>query len=438
MNDPKSWLNNAPPGWLRVRLGQLGQFDASGIDKKSIEDETPVAMVNYTDVYGNKAGILRSHTHYMRVTAPPEKARRCALKRGDVLFTPSSETADEIGVAAVVEDDMPGTVFSYHLVRFKTSSAVDHTFRRHLFNSPLVQRQLARLAKGTTRQILTRSDFRSVEILLPPVECQRAIADFLDRKTAALDALIDKKERLLTLLQEKRQALITQAVTKGLDPNVPMKDSGIEWLGEIPAHWEVVPIKHLARLQTGTTPPTAEDRYYENGSVPWFGPSSVGDGLFVGAPVKHLNLSAVLDGRARLIPALSTLVTCIGATLGRSGLLESEGTANQQITSLSFDPCHGDPLFMALSIKRLEPVLRERAQYTTLPIVNQSELGTYPLAVPPILEQHAIACAAKNELGRVDSLELTTRRSIARLSEYRQTLITAAVTGQLDVTGEQA
>jgi type I restriction enzyme S subunit len=294
------------------------------------------------------------------------------------------------------------------------------------------------LISTTAQPLLTGSSLSRVMVPRPPLDVQRAIADFLDRKTAAIDALIDKKERLLALLQEKRQALITQAVTKGLDPNVPMKDSGIEWLGEIPAHWEVVPIKHLARLQTGTTPPTAEDRYYENGSVPWFGPSSVGDGLFVGAPVKHLNLSAVLDGRARLIPALSTLVTCIGATLGRSGLLESEGTANQQITSLSFDPCHGDPLFMALSIKRLEPVLRERAQYTTLPIVNQSELGTYPLAVPPILEQHAIACAAKNELGRVDSLELTTRRSIARLSEYRQTLITAAVTGQLDVTGEQA
>ena len=191
MTTPQAWIHVAPREWKRIRLGQLGRFDASGIDKKSVDGEVPVAMVNYTDVYGNVTGLLRPDAHYMKVTAPPTKARGCSLRKGDVLFTPSSETADEIGAAAVVEEDMPGTVFSYHLVRFSPPPTVEHCFRRHLFNSPLVQRQLALLAKGTTRQILTRSDFRSVEVLLPPRGAQRAIADFLDRKTAAIDALIE-------------------------------------------------------------------------------------------------------------------------------------------------------------------------------------------------------------------------------------------------------
>ncbi|MCA9643372.1 MAG: restriction endonuclease subunit S, partial [Myxococcales bacterium] len=113
--------------------------------------------------------------------------------------------------------------------------------------------------------------WRKFLVPVPPMGVQRAIADFLDRKTAAIDALIEKKERLIALLEEKRQALITQAVTKGLDPSVPMKDSGIEWLGEIPAHWEVKRIKYVCRLESGHTPSRSEPSFWVEDEcvIPW-------------------------------------------------------------------------------------------------------------------------------------------------------------------------
>jgi len=122
---------------------------------------------------------------------------------------------------------------------------------------------------------LSRERLAAMQINLPPIEEQQAIASFLDRETARIDALIQKKERMIELLKEKRIALITQAVTKGLDANVPMRDSGIEWLGEVPEHWRITSIKHIAKVVNGSTPSSSEPDFWD-GDILWATPDDLG------------------------------------------------------------------------------------------------------------------------------------------------------------------
>lgn len=289
---------------------------------------------------------------------------------------------------------------------------------------------------GTAQPFVQVSKTLGRPWVLPPLPEQQAIADFLDRETAKIDALVGRMERLIQLLQEKRTALISHAVTKGLDPNAPMKDSGVEWLGEVPEHWSAAPLKRVvSRPQTGTTPPTAREAYYTDGSVPWYGPGSLGIGVAVGAPSKLISAAAVTDGMARLFAAGSTLVCTIGS-IGKAAQLLTPGCANQQITCLTPLPGALKPRYLAYTMKRMEPVLCGIAPSTTLPIVDLQELCALDSAVPPLPEQQAIADHLDAETARIDALVAKAHEGIERLKEYRTALISAAVTGKIDVRDE--
>jgi type I restriction enzyme S subunit len=304
-----------------------------------------------------------------------------------------------------------------------------------MLNCPVAREQLIFLSSTTTGLgNLNGSILGSILVPLAPEDEQQAIAAFLDCERAKIDALVAKKERLIELLQEKRTALITQTVTKGLDPNVLMKDSGIEWLGKIPAHWEVASLKRQAkRIQTGTTPPTGERQYYEDGIVPWYGPGSFAKDLPLQEPVKFISESALRDGVARVFEVGSAVIVTIGATIGKVAFLEFPGSCNQQITGVTFDLHHVVPKYGAYQLKRLEPVLRGRAPNTTLPIIDQEEVGCLPFMVPPAREQEAIAVFLDGETTDIDALVAKIRDAIEHLKEYRMALISAAVTGKIDI-----
>jgi type I restriction enzyme S subunit len=211
------------------------------------------------------------------------------------------------------------------------------------------------------------------------------------------------------------------------------KDSGVEWMGEIPAHWEAAALKRRTRrIQTGSTPPTGETQYYQDGVVPWYGPGSFTEDLPLAEPVKFLSASAVRDGVARKFEARSAVIVTIGATIGKVAFMEYPGSCNQQITAVTFDLRQIFPKYGAYQLKRLEPVLRGIAPNTTLPIVDQEEIGHLPLAVPPASEQEAIAAFLDRETARIDGLVAKKERLIELLQEKRSALLTRAVTKGLD------
>jgi type I restriction enzyme S subunit len=280
----------------------------------------------------------------------------------------------------------------------------------------------------------------------PPADDQCAIADFLDRETRQIDRLVATKRTLIDRLKEKRTALISRTVTRGLppdaasavgfDPHPTLKPSGFDWIGDVPEHWEVLEVRRVAlRIKTGSTPPTSEERYYDDGTVPWFGPSSFDDEVVVSKPVKWLHGSAVSEGTARLFRVEATMVVTIGATLGKVSALSEMGSCNQQITVIEFNEQRVHARFGTYQLKRLEGVLRAIAPSATLPILGQDDVASITLALPSLAEQRTIADFLDQETARIDLMVAKVEAAIERLQEYRSALITAAVTGKVDVRG---
>ncbi len=434
-------IGQVPTHWDTRALGTLGRFSASGIDKLNVEGQAETRMVNYTDVFGNALGEIRDGSSLMVTTAPPEKLREHTLADGDLLITPSSETAEDIGHAVVFRGSAGAAVFSYHLIRFQPGGDLLPDFAKWALNSSGVRLQLSQKARGTTRQILGRMDFTSTRIPLPPLAEQARIAIFLDRETAKIDALVEKQRRLIELLKEKRQAVISHAVTKGLDPSAPMKASGIEWLGEVPEHWEVLALgRVIERIEQGWSPPAYE-------RPPEAKEASV------------LRLSAIKDGvfqaeQRKALPDLSVDELAGAPTLRRGDFLLTRANTPDLVGDCAIagdvtDTVFSDliyrirfaakalPEFMLLMLRStpLRSQIRSDARGSSMSMAKLSHghIKAWWATLPPPAEQRSIALKVSADLTKLTTLSQEANVAISLLLERRAALISAAVTGKFDV-----
>ncbi len=276
---------------------------------------------------------------------------------------------------------------------------------------------------------------RNFPVPLPELGEQRLIAAHLDSETARIDTLIEKKTRFIELLREKRQALITHAVTKGLDPSVKMKDSGVEWLREVPEHWGVSPLKHLVRFRSGGTP-SKDNLEFWNGDIPWASAKDLKQEVLADT-IDHLNQSAIESGAASLVPSGSILVVVRGMILARLfPVVETlvPMAINQDLKALvpsgKLNSRYLAHLLRGSSAESLSRL--EEAGHGTKALRMENWVSI-ELPVPPLHEQLAIIEMLDIQTARLDSLADKTERSIALLTERRSALITAAVTGQIDL-----
>ena len=210
-----------PPDWKLEKLKFFADIRNSNVDKIDAEDEDPVRLCNYTDVYYNER--ITPDLHFMRGSATKAEIERFQLKRDQVIVTKDSEAWDDIGIPALITEDMPEVLCGYHLSVFEPSPELDGGFLAWLCRAEPLNDQFKLAANGVTRFGLGQYPMKNAFIVLPPLDTQRRIARFLDEKTAQIDGLIAKKRALLNRLGEKRQALITRAVTKGFNARTPMK-----------------------------------------------------------------------------------------------------------------------------------------------------------------------------------------------------------------------
>ena len=256
-----------------------------------------------------------------------------------------------------------------------------------------------------------RKDVHADHTAVPHLSEQRAIAAFLDRETAKIDDLVSKKERLIELLQEKRTTLISDAVTKGLDPDVPLKDSGVEWLGEIPAHWEVKQLKRLAFMQAGTA--ITGDDIGAEGDYPVFG----------GNGVRGYTSSFTHEGEFPLVGRQGALCGCVNFATGKFWASEH---------AVVLRPNAGvNPKWLAQLLQAMS--LNQYSQSAAQPGLSVETIGS--IAAPAALktEQRAIAAFLDHETAQIDALVAKIRKAIDLLKEQRTALISAVVTGKIDV-----
>jgi type I restriction enzyme, S subunit len=246
-----------PAGWRLQKLKFMSDIQASNVDKVSSEDEEPIRLCNYLDVYNNDS--ITPDMPFMEATASDREIEKFTLRDGQVLITKDSESWDDIGISALVRANMPGVLCGYHLAIFTPNSdELDSGFLAWLCRADALNDQFKLSANGVTRFGLGQYAMNNAVIAVPPLATQIRIAAFLDEKTAQIDALIAKKQALMERLAEKRQAIIARAVTKGLNPAASMKDSGVEWLGQVPAQWDVCALGQKIKLQRGVDITKAE------------------------------------------------------------------------------------------------------------------------------------------------------------------------------------
>lgn len=288
-------------------------------------------------------------------------------------------------------------------------------------------------AHGT--KAIRMDQWRGVTLLHPPLDEQRAITDFLDRETARIDALIEKKRRLIELLQEQRAAIITRAVTRGLDPHAPMKDSGVEWLGEIPTKWEIKRIKFLAKVGNGSTPSRDEPEYW-NGHYPWLNSSVVNrDEVVSGAD--FVTARALRECHLPKIqpPAVLVGLTGEGRTRGMASILRREATISQHVAAIHAPKSGVSVDYVRYVLVAAYKYLRELSSGAggTKAALTCAQLGDFEIPLPRLEVQHEIVAALRSRLSRIDTVGQCIEAAIEALSDLRSSLITAAVTGAIDV-----
>ncbi len=357
---------------------------------------------------------------------------------GDVLIC---RLAAPVGRACLAPDLGVRMITSVDVCILKPREELDPRFVVYALSQDAYLSWMGALCRGGTRDRVSRSMLGAIRVPVPAPDEQRAIAEFLDRETGKIDALVAKKERLIELLQEKRTALITHAVTKGLDPTAPTKPSGIPWLGNIPAHWEVKKLWHL----------TPDDRQIMYGIV-LPGPNVDGGVPIVkGGDVKPGRLS--LERLNRTTPEIEAgyarsrlrggdIVYAIRGSIGDAELVPDEiAGANLTQDAARIAPASGVTGNWLLYAVKSEAIFRQLeigALGATIRGINIRDLKRACLPVPPSGEQSEIANYLDQAVSQFDELINAVEAARDRLKEFRTALISAAVTGKIDVREEVA
>ncbi len=431
------WLGEVPEHWSVLRLRNATDMRVSNVDKRANENEVPVRLCNYVDVYKNDR--IRASMPYMRASATQVEIARFRLAAGDVLITKDSEAWNDIGVPALVEDSADDLVCGYHLALLRPFS--DRIIGAYLFRSlqsPAVAYQLHVEANGVTRYGLSHSAIKSIWLPTPPLAEQAAIARFLDYADRRLRRYIRAKQKLIKVLEEQKQAIIHRAVTRGLDPNVRLKPSGVEWLGEVPEHWELKRLKDIATVQTGIT--LGKDyRASETRRYPYLRVANVQAGHVDLRSVKEIDVPES-EARRCMLRARDVLMTEGGDIdkLGRGCIWTGEVASCLHQNHVFAVRCgtrllpeflvglmassHGRSYFQATA-----------KQTTNLAATNGTTLRAFPLFLPDIEEQRRILLSVGAETEAVDRAVIATKHEIKLLREYLTRLIADVVTGKVDV-----
>ncbi len=357
------------------------------------------------------------------------------IRANDVLLVKDGAT---IGKAAIAER-MPSNeaAVNEHVFLLRIS---DDNFPKYYFyviQSPSVQEQIWLEVRGAAQPGLSSEFCSKLIVPRPSKRVQVPIANYLDRETARLDALVAEKERLLKLLAEKRRALITRAVTRGLDPNVPLRDSGVLWLGEIPAHWETWKVGHLAEVGNGSTPSRNNAAYWSEGTIPWLNSSVVNysevtraDQFVTALATQECHLPQVKRG------SVLVAITGQGKTRGRAAVLSFDATINQHLAFIYPKQSHLLPWFLKWTLFAAYDFLRSISDDAggTKGALTCEAVANLRVPVPPVREQAGILENIATSVEQLDSLRAVAKNTISLIKERRSAIISAAITDQLEVT----
>ena len=422
------WLCHVPEHWHVRRLRTVAEMRVSNVDKHTKEEEFPVRLCNYVDVYKNDR--ITQGIAFMSATASRDEIEKFRLNRNDVVITKDSEAWDDIGVPSLVTEPADDLISGYHLAVIRPK---ENTYGPYLFwalRSKPTAYQFHVEAKGVTRYGLAHHGIQSALIPHPPLSEQKAIVRFLDHAEEQIQRYIAGKERLIALLEEERQALVHQAVTRGLDPNVRLKSSGVEWIGDVPEHWEVRRVKTLSKVKRGSSPrPIDDPKYFDlTGEYAW---------------VRIADVTASNHYLEETTQKLSALGQSLSVRLEPGSLfLSIAGSVGKPIIT-RIKCCIHDGFVYFPDLKDNEEYFYQilstpspffgLGKYGTQLNLNTDTVGGIQVAWPPLWQRNHITEFLHAASLKFDEGVAGIRNQIDLMNEYRTRLIADVVTGQLDV-----
>jgi type I restriction enzyme S subunit len=431
------WLGEVPEGWkisrlgfeswVRARLGWKGLKAEEYVDDGFVFLSTPnikPICIDFEDV---------NYIDADRYEESPE----IKLRVGDVLLAKDGSTLGTVNVVRFLP--RPSTVNSSIAV-ITPNSSLDGIFLFYLFQSTYMDDTIQRIKGGMGIPHLFQADLNKFYIPVPQTSEQMAIEAFLDRETAKIDALVEEQRRLIELLKEKRRAVISHAVTKGLNPRAKMKPSGIEWLGDVPEHWTIHPLRRFPCLvQTGPFGSQLHADEYITGGIPVINPVNLVGGRI--DPSEDVTVSEdVADRLHHQRLRVGDIVFSRRGELGRCALVSEmeEGWlcgTGSMIVRLECTDYFPGYLSCFLSLPLLRQYFESFSVGSIMDSLSSETLLAMPMIVPPLNEQSSIVDFVDIESTKLDALTAEANRAIDLLQERRTALISAAVTGKIDVRG---
>ncbi|ROT02889.1 restriction endonuclease subunit S [Muribaculaceae bacterium Isolate-037 (Harlan)] len=297
-----------------------------------------------------------------------------------------------------------------------------------------VSKELYRYGSGL-RQSLSWFDIKYLQIPIPPICEQEAIVEYLDNVIAEIDKAIEAKERIIAALEERRKIIITEAVTRGINPNVPLRESGIEWLGQIPAHWETIPVRHVFEFRNGYTPSKINPSFWSNGTIPWFRMEDIRkSGRKLERAIQYITPAALNNGGT--FDAGSFIMAICTASIGEHAMLIADSLANQQFANLKIRKslsARFDSQFIFYYMYVLGKYCRDTANTTTFQYADMTLVKNFLVPIPSLEEQKNLVEYLDYNTKGIDLAIVQQKRLIDLLRERKNIIINEIVTGKVKV-----
>ena len=406
------WIGAIPQDW---QLSKIGSLYTQRNEKVSDKDYQPLSVT--------MQGIL---PQLATAAKTDDGDNRKLVRVGDFAINSRSDRRGSCGISP-----LDGSVSLINII-LTPRTAMHPGYYNWLFHTTLFADEFYKWGHGIVADLWTTrwQEMKSITVPVPEYAEQERIAAFLDAECAEIDDVLEKTRASIEEYKKLKQAVITQAATKGIRGDRPMKNSGIEWIGDIPAEWKIKRIKNICSLKTGSTPSTGNAEWF-NGDLLWFTPGDFNEKFVLLSSNRTLSRTAEKDGVATMIPANSVLVVCIGGSAGKVGYTNYGCSCNQQITAL----CKSNimPKLLMYDVNAGMPFLRNTTMFTTLPILNNQAIGGLVLPIPREEEQLSIIEYLDEKCAGIDALIAKKQQYLIEIENCKKSLIYEYVTGKKEV-----
>ena len=425
------WIGEIPSHWEVKRIKHIskvfGRIGFRGYTNSDIvnEGEGAITLSPSNIIDGRMDYSKCSYLSWDKYYESPE----IMICNGDVLFVKTAS----VGKTALVENLPMEATINPQIVVIKEIHS-NNRYLAYLMGTNVIDSQMRVKLGGSTIYTITQHSIENYQIPIPPLSEQEAIAAYLDKKCGSIDAVISTQERRIALLEELKQSVITEAVTHGINPDAKLRPSGIDWIGNIPEHWQCRRLRFICEFRNGYTPSKANPDFWTDGTIPWYRMEDIRDsGRRLNEAKQYVTKEAVKGGG--LFEA-GSFILATTATIGEHAVLIVDSLANQQFTNLKIRKSLSEVVdneFFFYYLFVIDEYCKSTTKTATFAAVNIDDLKNFAVTIPSYNEQLQIVEYIKHKTSSIDASIAKAKREIELLRELKQSVITEAVTGKIKI-----